>query len=482
MKHVHSSQNALVENGLIFLIVILAFAYFDPLRDSNTDSRLSLVKAIVEEHRFEIDSYQTNDSPLHSIDRALYNGHYYCDKALGSSLIGAVVYFLARGLNATPADIPQFAYVLTLLSISLPCALLAPLLYAFTKQVSGNTVTALLVSLAVCLGTPYYRYSVAFYGHSLAGMCFFLVFYIWFQAKASGVMSPIRMLLSGLILGFMLITEYPTVLLALALGFYILSVLRKNNALRDWRPYLLIGIGFILPLSILFAYNHAIYGNPFTVGYAYEEGVLFRKSLEGGLFGFGMPNLLVLVVTTVHPAIGIVWQCPVLVLAFTGWHALSRQPTRRAELFLSVTAINVYFIVMSGYYLWWGGQSFTPRHLIPALPIFAIPLAFWPRPLLPFAWLVTLVATGQNLIAVASSQEHLMGFLYSLKNGAYSGGTTIYSVYLKNILSGNMVANKGLELLGLQGPISLVPLLVAEGLLVAVFLRVAKTGCASRAS
>lgn len=41
---------------LIFLIVLLAYGYFYAQDDVNSNTRLAMVKAVVEENRFTIDS------------------------------------------------------------------------------------------------------------------------------------------------------------------------------------------------------------------------------------------------------------------------------------------------------------------------------------------------------------------------------------------------------------------------------------------
>src|SRR5688572_27146619 len=79
--------------ALIFAIALVAFCYFNRdnnRRDHSVESRMALVKALVEERRFEIDSF--HNSLFSTSDKALYKGHYYSDKAIGISLLGAIVY------------------------------------------------------------------------------------------------------------------------------------------------------------------------------------------------------------------------------------------------------------------------------------------------------------------------------------------------------------------------------------------------------
>src|SRR5688572_9479440 len=113
-------KSSLREALLVFLIVLAAYGYFFTQHDANTNSRLALVRAIVEEKRFEIDSY--HDSALDTIDKAYYNGHYYSDKAIGTSLIGVPVYYGIIRINTWLGyglTIKGFKELLTFFVISL---------------------------------------------------------------------------------------------------------------------------------------------------------------------------------------------------------------------------------------------------------------------------------------------------------------------------------------------------------------------------
>jgi len=57
----------------------------------------------------------------------------------------------------------------------------------------------------------------------------------------------------------------------------------------------------------------------------------------------------------------------------------------------------------SGYYMWWGGYAYAPRHLIPALPLLALGLVPWlGRGRSAPALLLFLVAFGSALFNVAA--------------------------------------------------------------------------------
>src|SRR3990172_4032456 len=160
------SQKLLGEAVLVFVMVLIAYGYFSAERDVNINSRLALVKAFVDEGRLEIDSYHNTE--LYTVDKSFFNGHYYSDKAIGSSMLGILAYYPVRWIyvhedvRLTPR---LFREWLTFLSISLPTALLAPLFYVLTKQITKSAGRGLILSLAISLGTPLFTYGTAFYGH-----------------------------------------------------------------------------------------------------------------------------------------------------------------------------------------------------------------------------------------------------------------------------------------------------------------------------
>ncbi len=51
------------------------------------------VRAIVEHGQFQIDPYHSL-SEWYTEDVAYFQGHYYCDKAVGSSLFAVPLYFV----------------------------------------------------------------------------------------------------------------------------------------------------------------------------------------------------------------------------------------------------------------------------------------------------------------------------------------------------------------------------------------------------
>ena len=462
---------------LVLGIVLVAYGYFFQNLEWNTDSRLGLVKSIVEENRFEIDS--TWRSTLPTKDVAKFQNHYYSDKAIGSSLIGAGFYFpvyIASRMLRIKIPTLVFTEILTFLAIGLVCALIAPFFYSFLKKITNSPRYAFIVTIAMCLATPLYKYSTSYYGHVLAGVFLFVAFFIWFNIKNEEQIKPVKVLISGYLLGYAIITEYPTVIIAFGVGLYILYVLWKKKRLFELKTYLYLLIGVLPLISIVMAYNYAVFHHPFKTGYSYELLPQFNNGQHAGMMGIGLPDLNVLFFMTLHPSMGIFWQSPFLLLSFIGWFRMWKEDQYRAEAILSFGVILVYFLMMSGYYLWWGGVAFTPRSLIPVFPFFCIPLAFIQKKWEVITLIIlALVALGQIFIVTAANSKGIEAVLNIMPELSiakmFQQPTMIYNVYLSNFLKQDMIINRGQEFFHLRGFLSLVPLVIVEVGLIAAFLK-----------
>lgn len=469
------------ELALVYLMAVVAFGYFaGTWQDANTYSRLGLVRALAVEHRLTIDTTQV-DEPFRAMrtgDRSFYNGHYYSDKAIGSSLIGAAMWAPARAILVEahlPSEGRAFTVTATFLGVSVFCALLAPLVYAFAARVSD--AGAMLVTSSIVFGTGVFKYSTGYYGHVQAGLLLFGAFAIWHCARRRQRISLVQAFVSCALLGLMVITEYPAALLALLLGFYMLLVLRDAHQLTEWRVYAVSAAGFLLAVTPLLLYNLRVYGVPLTTGYQHHATAQYAAAHARGLSGIGLPDPIVMAAMTFHPLMGIFWQSPVLLLAIVGWLRMRREG-HRAELWFSLAAIAAYILLISGYYEWEGGLAYTPRHIIPILPLFAIPLAFLPKRWMALGWCLAAISILQHTIAAAARMDYLVKFVAPLLDAHHHPTTifasTIWDVCWLNLRQGLYLKNRGALMMSL-GFATLIPLIVVEGVLALIAFRVSKS-------
>src|SRR5271157_4126475 len=78
---------------LLAIILALATLYFYQDPQSNGNLRLDATRAMVERGDSQIDTY-LNQPHWAAIDNAFYNGHYYTDKAIGTSLYAIPPYWI----------------------------------------------------------------------------------------------------------------------------------------------------------------------------------------------------------------------------------------------------------------------------------------------------------------------------------------------------------------------------------------------------
>ena len=219
---------------IIFLIALTFYGYFIKPLDGNISSRLGLVKAIVEEKRFVIDTY--HEGVLETIDKAYVNGHYYSDKAPGASLLGALVYLPIYGLIGQSLSTELFIMLVTALAISIPSAILAPLFYSLALRIVKEKWIALVIALCISLSTPIFVYGGAFYGHSLAAVLAFSIFFLWVEVRQfNAQITSNRLFLSGLLIGCMVLTEYPTLIIALILIGFMIWVVQSKQLSWNWK-------------------------------------------------------------------------------------------------------------------------------------------------------------------------------------------------------------------------------------------------------
>jgi hypothetical protein len=160
--------------------------------------------------------------------------------------------------------------------------------------------------------------------------------------------------------------------------------------------------GCVIPLFLFLFYNWICFGSPLAIGYANESLQEFRDVHREGVMGIQWPDPETLVYITVHPMQGLFVQSPVLLMAIGGMIRMQRERKFRAE-FIALTAMIVaYFLAISGFPIWWGGNSFTVRHLIPILPFFGIFMMFLPPKYQPATMALGLLSLSYMLVGTAT--------------------------------------------------------------------------------
>jgi hypothetical protein len=213
-----------------------------------------------------------------------------------------------------------------------------------------------------------------------------------------------------------------------------------------------------------------VYSKPFAAGYQYLSNPFYEEAMSHGIMGITMPRKGVLFYETVHPAQGLIWQSPVLLMAAVGAYFMLRKKQYRLELAIAVLASAAYLLLNAGYFMWWGGYSFGPRQIVPMLPFLAIPLFFVPKRLYPLTILLAVVSIAQMTVVSASNVMAPDDYMTRIAKISFFQYSAIYSYCLQQLIAGHFAWNIGQAWLGLKGWLSLLPfgavILAGIGLLI----------------
>jgi hypothetical protein len=359
------------------------FGYFVPAATWNPVSRFGLTRAIVEEHSLRIDSFAESTG-----DRSFRNGHWYSDKAPAPALLAVVPYALVHALQSWRHKTPEFRavgtpdmparhvtvnapfaqglYVCSASTAGLAGAILGVLGFEVLRRRVESGV-ALATSMVVVLGTPIMPYATSFYGHVVAA-AFLFAGLMLLHANPSGDASRAQVRVAGACLVLAAGSEY------IVFGPVVVGVLfafarvRPGSRKEDARRLALdLAAGAALPLAILGAYHAACFGAPWRTGYSFIAREEFARGHASGLLGIRLPSMPALWGIFFSRERGLFLVSPVLLVGAAGgvW-AVARRGRQRFDVMAAcVTATLV--LMNAGYYLWWGGASVGPRHVVPVL-------------------------------------------------------------------------------------------------------------------
>ena len=379
------------KEAVLLLFLLLCFTFFVQWSGAEQRSFFGLILALHNDHTLRVDNY-ADMTP----DKALYNGHYYSDKAPGLSFLGLPVYAVAnamQNLSRPGLFLPYSIYMVSAFVVSLPSALLALLILRFLRRLGISEAHALAVTLVMALGTLALPFSTLFFSHQTAAFFVFAAFYALFTARsataAGGRSQPSRLLfIAGLLAGASVLVEYPLAIMAGLLLFYALT------CVKDKRQALYYVLGGLPMALLLMLYNYAAFEHPLRFSYFYEVNT-WAQVHQQGFLGLGAPRLSTLV-TVLIGARGLFTLSPVLALALYGLWRMTRDKQWRAEGLLFAASFGVYLLMISGYKvpptdIWTPG----PRFLVPILPFLAAPLAFSLR-----RWLWLFVPLSATSVAI----------------------------------------------------------------------------------
>ncbi len=382
----------IVKATIIFLLAFVAFARLAPQDPFNPQhvTRIALALSL-SEGRVDIDRLA-----VHTIDKSHFAGHYYADKPPGVSILAVPAVVAARlmldsaGRNSDPSDpaaLETYIRMAAIIVVALPAALAVMLLYLMAQRLGASSAAATFAACALAVGTPYFGWSSTFFAHALSGAILLGAMAVSVLSRPAGWVAPV----AGLLLGFLLVVDITAAPAAALVGLFIL--LRSERRVQAFTGLAVGGLAGLAPLLI---YNQLAFASPFRMGYSQVQGF---AGMQQGFFGIGWPQPMVLGELLFGHFRGLLPLAPVLLLVPIGLWAMFKQlPTRAVAIAISGVVLS-FLLINAGYYYWDGGSSTGPRHLVAALPLATLALAFaWPP-----GWPARIVALLLLLVSLCIS-------------------------------------------------------------------------------
>jgi hypothetical protein len=395
---------------LIAGALLLSYAFFYQGGGWNQNSRFDLVRAIAERHTLRIDAYHENTG-----DKALFEGHYYSDKAPGLSFLAVPPVAAARPmLSAVGIDptsrraLTTLSYLATVIGVAAPTALAGFGIYWLALRLGAGSAAATFAAVSFGVATPMWAYATLFWGHAVAAALLLGGFAAAVSLRVPGCSRRDQVLggLLGLCVGWATLTEFTSVVpAALIVGLAAKHVWGRGVAPRA-RVLAAVAGGAFACGVVLTTYNVLAFRSAFGIGYSHE--VNFPQMNEG-FFGVGLPNLGVLKEILFGSYRGLLPLAPVIVAAPIGLYLLAKKRESGPAQSLPAAFRLYYILLNSSYNAWDGGWAYGPRFLTPALPFLCLALAaVWTRaPSMLRVLLVALVVWGAavSLVAVSTTVQ-----------------------------------------------------------------------------
>jgi hypothetical protein len=391
-----------------FFLLFFGLTIHSHANSWNDLSRLATVEALVHHKTWAIEDtalgnltgdriYLVADATTPSQDGAVAdtsdNGHFYSDKPPVLSFLTAGVYRVLHaglGISLLPKTCdpemstcycfallcpypPDWAYyLLTLIMVSAPSALMLALFYR-SRVIHTPMMTpqrsALVLTLLLGLGTLVLPYSLVFNNHVPAAACLMVGFYAWLQLRFPESQTPHRIAQYKLFwAGFAFALAFTFDLwTGPFLGLFGLHALWRFRH-RAW-PFL---VGALLPITLLAGLDWHILGDPLPPqlhpeGFNYP-GSAFPSTMTGTRSASHIPSYAFRMLVGDHG-----W------FAFTplmGWAVFSlgrclhqrKHPLRSEALTISAGSLVtvLYFALFTNNF---GGASYGPRWVVAMTPL-----------------------------------------------------------------------------------------------------------------
>lgn len=402
----------------IFITILITSLFFVSWYGWNEESNFALVRAIVEDNRFEIDNYFNQTG-----DRAIYNNHYYSDKDPGLAFLTTPLYaawkfiynffpedfkvkyagkpgYIGEVFNRTSViaitDRSFFIFtsmiLVTLFTSGIFTALTSLLIFKISKYFLKRKLERIILALSYFFGTSIFHSSLHFMNHATSTFFLFFSFFLLFRIKKAENLKQLA--LAGIFFGFSIVID-KLFLLFLPLFFaYSFFINKKFSTI-----FFLLTVIAALPYIF---YNYSIFNNPFEFtstyidreiyrhAYPLKENIFYQKAEISKALFFDVEDLIyklhirglminpmIMLRLLFYPYRGLFFYSPLLFLSLIGFYFMWKK--NREEVLLIVLMLLLLTAAISTRAIWWGGLTFGPRYLLPLIPFLILPLGFFIR-------------------------------------------------------------------------------------------------------
>src|SRR5574341_1147726 len=368
---------------LLFLIISsIYYATSSGITSSNDGSHYALLRAIVDEGRFRIETYAQY---AEGNDLAIRDEVWYSDRPPGTALLD-IPFYVAGGVLPPPIqDLPtrhdegnpRLAYVV-MLPVHMGAGT-AVILYHMLRSYDLSQFAAITATLAFALGTTIWKYSSVLYSHAPSALLTLGAVALALSSVRQGRLQPGIAALLGFMLGLGIAVEYSTAVLVGLIVIYLAAVLRtKLICGGGWAlAAALFAAGFAVPIAFLMYYNTMNFGGPLVTSYQYAINYPWAASL-GTTFDVplsrGLPAMLWYGIDLREQENqGLFLLTPVTLIGLAGvWAYIKR---RRQEAILVLGVFLIYLLLFAKHHTF-SGFTFDGRYLMPFLALWFVPIGF----------------------------------------------------------------------------------------------------------
>lgn len=357
----------------ITVLLLLSYSWmFTVISAPNERSRVYLTAALVDDGTLHIDRSIKRFGRI--VDVAKFDGHFYTDKAPGSSLAGAAVYGLVRGF--TDAGDWSIDALLNLMRtyVMIPIGLIG--FFLLRRFLSGFDLDPRVVdiaSLGWIAASPAYHYSTAFYGHQIAAVALLLSLVLVRRPPRSFLSVPVdmlRMTAAGMAAGLAGITEYQSAVPCLLI-FATIAVAERRHPGR----IVAFSLGALPFVLLLMGYNRLAFGGPFELSYHHLVAHDMQVQHHFGVGGVTYPKGPAIAGTLFSLHRGLLFTAPLFVLFPVGVAHMIEDRQKLLGLVTGLSFTFYLFFVFSAH-VWHGGWGFGSRLLVPGLVLAALPVTW----------------------------------------------------------------------------------------------------------